>query len=353
MKIARSGLLNALESIAPGVASREMIDQGTCAVFMGDRVCSYNDEIFCQYKLEDGLDLTGAVPMAPLRSILHKMTEETVEMSISGGELLVRGKGGREVGLLCDPKILLPISKVETPEKFKKLPPSFAVAVTRVALCASTDSGLYDITCVRMTSEYIEATDNSQAIRYDMKLPVPEPALIRATSLAHVKLAMPKSMAMTRSWVHFRNGLGLQISIRKDAAEKKAFPDLAKSIAFTGKTIVLPKSLAEACERAEVFSSDDAETNMIKIVIEEGKRLRLRSDGAMGWYKEPKKIDYTGPPLTFMISPGLLSALVREGYPTKVDGRRLIMNSGSFSYVVALEEPVEVEKETASEDTDE
>jgi hypothetical protein len=72
MKVIRTSLLNALESVAPGLASREMVDQGTCAVFIGGDVCTYNDQIFCRYKLEDGLQLEGAVPMAPLRSILHK-----------------------------------------------------------------------------------------------------------------------------------------------------------------------------------------------------------------------------------------------------------------------------------------
>lgn len=353
MRIVRTSLLNALESIAPGIASREMIEQGTCAVFMEGKVCSYNDEIFCEYTLDDGLNINGAVPMAPLRSILHKMKEEEVEVSVAGGEFLVKGKSGRESGIRIDPVVTLPISKVEKPEKFKRLPESFAAAVARVTACASNDSGKYNITCVHMTASHIEATDNNQAIRYAMKLPVSDPALVRATSLAQIKLAMPKSVGFTKSWVHFKNDLGLRMSIRKDAAGTHKFPALDKYIAFTGKDIVLPKSLSEACDRAEVFSAEDAETNMVKVEIVSGRSMTLTGEGSLGWYKERKKIDYKGPDLLFMISPVLLAALVQEGHPCRVDGQRLVMEGANFSYVVALEAPAATLPEEPTDDSDE
>lgn len=331
-----------------------MIEQGTCAVFMDGKVCSYNDEIFCQYDLEDALDITGAVPMAPLRSILHKLKEEEVDISITDGELLVKGKSGRETGIRIDPTVLLPINKVEQPAKFKRLPESFALAVARVAACASTDSGKYNITCAHMTKDYIEATDNNQAIRYAMRLPVDETTLVRATSLAQIKLAMPKFISFTKSWVHFKNDLGLRMSIRKDAAQQHKFPNLDRYIEFSGKTIVLPKSLAEACERAEVFSAEDAETNLIKVDIASGKAMTLKGEGSLGWYKERKKIEYKGPDLSFLISPVLLAALVTEGHPCKVDGNRMVMQNGAFSYVVALEEPAKATEDgTDEEDSDE
>lgn len=352
MKLIRTSLLNALESVAPGLASREMVDQGTCAVFMGGFVCTYNDQIFCKYKLEDGLAIEGAVPMAPLRSILHKLSEDEIDVTIVEGMLMIRGKGGRETGIRIDPKIELPIDKVEVPEKFKKLPASFTTAINRVVSCASNDSGMYNITCVQMSPDHIEATDNSQMIRYQMKMPLTESVLVRATSLAAIRLSMPKSIAFTRSWVHFKNSLGLRISIRKDAGGEQEFPKLDQFIKFTGKSIVLPKSIAEACERAAVFSSEDAESNMVKVTIAEGKKMLMRGEGSTGFHTEPKKIDYKGPPLEFIIHPELLAALVKEGHPCKVQERRLIMDGGDFTYAVALEKPVDPSEITVEDESD-
>jgi hypothetical protein len=355
MLVARSGLLNALESIMPGISSRDMVEQGTCAVFMGDRVCSYNDEIFCEYKLEDALNINGAVPIAPLRSMLHKLKEDSVDIRIEGSELLIKGKSGRESGIRIDEKIALPIEKVDKPEKYKKLPDTFAQAVLRAASCASTDSGLYNITCIHLTAKHLEATDNNHAIRYYMDLPIADPSMVRATSLAQIKLASPKSISITQSWVHFKNNLGLRMSIRKDATGgAHKYPDLTKLLEFKGKSITLPKSIGEACERAEIFSAEDAEMNLVKVEIAPGKPLRLRADGSSGWYQEKKEIEYDGPELKFMISPQLLAALVSESHPCKVDGHRLIMKSDSFSYVVALEaeatKPEEKETDDESDD---
>lgn len=351
MLVARSGLLNALESIMPGISSRDMVEQGTCAVFMGNTVCSYNDEIFCEYKLEDELNITGAVPIGPLRSMLHKLKEDSVDINVSGSELLIKGKSGRESGIRIEEKVALPIDKVDKPEKYKKLPDGFAPAVMRAAGCASTDSGLYYITCIHLTAKHLEATDNNHAIRYYMDLPIEEPSMVRATSLAQIKLASPKSMSVTRSWVHFKNGLGLRMSIRKDTTGgAQKFPDLSKLLEFKGKSITLPKSIGEACDRAQIFSAEDAEMNLVRVEIAPGKPLALRADGSSGWYREKKKIDYDGPELKFMISPNLLAALVSESHPCKVDGHRLIMKSDSFSYVVALETAAEPKEKEETED---
>jgi hypothetical protein len=211
---------------------------------------------------------------------------------------------------------------------------------------------MYEITCVQMGPNHIEATDNSQMIRYMMKMPLGEPVLVRATSLLAIRLSMPRSIAFTRSWVHFKNSLGLRISIRKDAGGEKEFPVLDQFIKFVGKSITLPKSIADACERAAVFSSEDADSNVVKVSIEQGKKMLLRGDGSTGFHKEPKKIDYKGPPLEFTISPLLLAALVKEGHPCKVMEGRLIMDGGDFMYVVALEKPIDPSETDTPENND-
>ncbi len=338
MKISRVDLLNALESVSPGLASRDMIEQGACVVFKDGAAHTYNDEIYCRFPLP-GIAFSGAVPLAPMRAILSKLKDDEIEIDVDAeAKQLKASSKGRSFGIHMELDIHLAIDKVESPDKFRKLPESFTEAIIRLASCASTDSQKYHITCVQMTKKWAEATDNNQAMRYDMGLPLQEPILVRASSLRHLKMVTPRSMAVTKSWIHFKNEVGLRISIRRDADTEDKFPNISKVLEFTGDSITLSKGISEACERAEVFSSEDAEQNMVQVTLRTGKPMIIRGTGVSGWYREPRKVDYSGPDITFMISPALLAALVTESLPTKVCGNRLIMKSESLSYCVALEQ---------------
>lgn len=357
MLIERHTLLNAIESVTPGLSTRGMIAQSACIIFMGKHLVTFNDLISCRFTMDEDTGITAAVPVEPIRAILHRLKEEQVDISLEAGELRIKGKSGRESGIRVDTEITLPIDKVEKPAKgdWAKLPDSFPTIATRVAACASKDSGMHMVTCVHMTKDFVEATDNSQAIRYTLSLPVKDSVFIRATAMEHIKLALPKSIACTSAWVHFRNGMGLVMSIRQEVAAQAKYPDISRALKLDGVDITLPKGLSEACERAEIFSAEDAESNMVSVSIVPGKPLVIRGEGSTGWYRENKKIDYTGPELRFVISPKLLSGLVSEALPTKVGATSktnvMLMQGESFTYVVALEKekPTVTETETAAE----
>ena len=63
MKINREELLNQLESVLPGLSTREIIEQSSCFVFMNKEVITYNDEISCSHKSR--LDIEGAIVATP------------------------------------------------------------------------------------------------------------------------------------------------------------------------------------------------------------------------------------------------------------------------------------------------
>ena len=51
MKINRLILQKALETVKPGLANKEMIEQATSFAFMKDKVVTYNDEISISYQI--------------------------------------------------------------------------------------------------------------------------------------------------------------------------------------------------------------------------------------------------------------------------------------------------------------
>ena len=57
--INRELFLEQLESVQPGLSTREIIEQSSCYVFRGGEVITFNDEIACSQKCDIGIE--GAV----------------------------------------------------------------------------------------------------------------------------------------------------------------------------------------------------------------------------------------------------------------------------------------------------
>ena len=88
-------------------------------------------------------------------------------------------------------------------------------------------------------------------------------------------------------------------------------------------------------ERAQIFSAENAEDKKIHIKLK-GKTLRLKADGASGWYEEPLKISYKGAKLSFRMDPILLISLTERNNKSMVDGSRMMVQTGKFKYITVL-----------------
>ena len=93
----KQDLLTALETVKPGLASKEMIEQSTSFAFMNDRVVTYNDEISLSHPVKD-LEIEGAIQAEQLYKLLNKLKKDEIEVEIKGNELLLKS-GNTEAGL--------------------------------------------------------------------------------------------------------------------------------------------------------------------------------------------------------------------------------------------------------------
>jgi hypothetical protein len=293
---------------------------------------TYNDEIACTNKID--LDIKGAVQAAPLLAMLHKLKEEELEVIAGDGELLIKG-AKRRAGIRMEASILLPYDSVEEPEKWRALHEDFGDAVGIVSSCASNDESKFAITCIHVHPEWVEACDSFQITRYHMATGVTKATLIRKDSLKHVPSLGMTKFAETATWMHFKNGEGLVLSCRRYVEE---YQDMSKILKVKGSPVVLPKGLKEAAEKAEVFSSENVDENLIKVVLRDGK-CRISSTGTSGWYNEVKESTYRGDPITFTISPKLLTELTERHTECTIAPGRLKVDGGKFVYVTCLGEP--------------
>lgn len=337
--ISREALLQCLNAVAPGLSAREIIEQSSCFVFDKGKLMTFNDEISCAIPCD--LGFTGAVQSAPFLSLLTKMNEDELEILATDptdgkpGELIVKGKR-RKAGLIRENNVLLPVNSVEKPVNWKDLPPNFLESLNLVQHCASTDeSASFALVCVHIHPKRMEACDNYQMAQVKMKTGVEKPMLVRRESLKQLSALGMTQLSESENWLHFRNPLGLVLSCRRYSEE---YPDLTKLIMGEGSPIELPKGLAEAAEKASVFSADNSEENFVTVSLV-GERLKLRGEGACGWYEELKKVKYTGPDLEFVLSPKLLIQVTRDHNNFEIMEGRLCVRSGKFAYVTCLAAP--------------
>ena len=331
MRINRHDLLQSLESVQPGLTTRDVVEQSSCFVFKDGEVFTFNDEVACRKPCS--LDIEAAVPALPLLNMLRRLPEDELDIELLDSEIIIEGKR-RKSGI----RIQLDIAdhhneKMEKGENWKKLHAEFSDAIYVAQQCVGKDESQYTTTCVHIHPKWIESCDNTQAIRYHLKTRVEEPILIRGSSIKHIVSLDMVEFAETETWIHFRNPSGLVLSCRRDVQD---FGDNTDLFEMDGNPLTLPKGLGDAAAKAEVFSAENADENEVTVDIRPG-RIRVRSQGTSGWYSESKKLaSYKGDPLQFNVPPSLLIELVKKYNDCEVSQDKLKVVVGNFTYVVAL-----------------
>lgn len=348
MKVNRQEFLNSLELVSPGLSSREIVEQSSCFAFNEGVVTTYNDEIACQHKTP--FTGVGAVQAAPLLAILRKLVEDEIDVAATDeGLLVVKGKR-RKAGIRMESELRLPFEDVEKPKKWKPLAEDFAEALQVVEQCASKDESVFAMVCIHLHPEFMEACDNYHAARYMLETGVQKPCLVRRDSIKHIIDLGMTDFSETAEWLHFRNKQKLILSCRRDVSE---YPDLSKLYKGKGVKTSLPKGLIEAVDKAEVFSAENTDANQVRIELQPG-RVRLRGEGASGFYQEIKKLEYEGDPMDFFISPILLRELIQRHSSCQVCGQTLKVKGNKFVCVTSLKvmEDENDADESVSEDED-
>lgn len=346
MKIEREEFLNKLETVKAGLSPREFVEQSSCFVFSEGMVMTFNDEVACRMKLN--LKLTGAIQAATLLEILGKLTDPELDVQENDkGEVEFRGKRKR-FGVTKDAEIFLPIDKVETPEKWKELPKEFTEAIGLVHHCVSTDESKFLLTCVHLHPDYVEACDNLQFMRVKVPTGLKNSVLVRGTSVIHIVSLGMTHIALTKSWVHFKNQDGLIYSCRRYSED---YPDLTKEIIVKGDDVTLPKGLVEAADRAAVFAENKAGDPLVDVNLTSG-RIEILGEGVSGWYRERKKIAYEGMSIRFLIAPELLKHISERYNEAVIDGTklRLRVEGGQWEYVTALGRPKDPDEDEADDE---
>jgi hypothetical protein len=327
------------------LTNKELVAQSSCFVFSNGRICTFNEEVLCSTESPLG-SITGAVTAKPLLDLLSRLPDDELEVETrvnekaSGKvyELYVRGKDRRS-GVRMEPDVLLPVDSVEIPNEWLELDPEFCEALRVVHPCTSKDTEEFGLTCVHITPDFVEACDRFQIARYPVSCPITDDILIRGTSAAKIAPMAATALCATSSWLHFRNAAGVVISCRRFAED---YRDLGRHLDKADAVkITLPGGLEEVVSKAEVFSGENSIGDVLLIEIRKDE-IRIKGEGASGWYQERKSVPYEGTEVSFYVKPSLLVAVSKKSNECFLAGKRLLIDGMKFSYMALTVLPEEM-----------
>lgn len=331
MIVYRKELLASLEACAPGLNTKENVEQSQCYTFRDGKVSTFNDLIFCQHDVP--IDFTGAVPSRQLRETLQKLTEDELDISATDSELRMKGTG-RRVVIKFTKELYLPFSSIETPEHWVDVAPAFSDALPLAADCCSKDGAPPEFDCVSFTENSITACDKYQAIRFSVPTEL-KPCLVSGVGCKSVNSLGVSDSCETENWVHWRTFTGLRVSVRKSIGD---YPQLEVFDNPAIAEVEIPHSVSEAMLRATPFLSESADGRLGQIALKSGS-LSVRAKNIYGWYEERHDVEYDGPDLVFSVNPKLIGTLLKHGEPVKVTENTLRVDGESYSYVVSTQRP--------------
>jgi DNA polymerase III sliding clamp (beta) subunit (PCNA family) len=334
-KFSREEFLSTLESLQSGLAQREQVEQSSCFIFENGNVYTYNEEISCIRPSKLPKSFVGAVQAKNLLESLRKLPDDEITVEFTENQCVVKGKG-RKVWVNLEATIHLKIDSISRPEKWVKLHEDFAEAVATVSQCAGKDNDKFDTVCVHIHPTCLEASDGIQACRWMLESNLKESILVRAASIKNIATLGVTEMGESDGWIHFRNGKGLIFSCHRFANETYPHEALSKLLKMKGTVASLPKTLADAVERAKIFSSEIADGNNVHVELSNG-RVTIKGEGVTGGFSERRKLAYTGEPITMQVSPDMLIRVIREHNEFVIVPKKLIrVDGGVYQFAASL-----------------
>jgi DNA polymerase III sliding clamp (beta) subunit (PCNA family) len=330
----RTILKKALETVKPGLATKEKIDQSTTFCFVDGYVVTYNDEISVRYPID--AEFSGAVNAEELYGFINKINTDEIEIEEDGNQLLLKA-GRAKAGLTIQSEIKLPMLEVDEIDNWRKLPKGFFKALDFARASCATDMTNEKLTCVHINKKIIEGCDNLRVARMELDSPVKVGKFLLPAGIAGtiIRLKPTEIAEEDGPWMHFKTKDNAIISCRLFSEDE--YVDIDKFLGDEGDEIEFPEQILELLDKAEVFAKRDQQLNEAVTITIQPKKLVVRSESDTGgWFEEKAKISYKGEPLTFSVTLYLIKDILRETLKAQIKDSKLWFEGDNWIYFTML-----------------
>jgi DNA polymerase III sliding clamp (beta) subunit (PCNA family) len=329
VKMKRIKLLNALESVKPGLDPKCIIEQSNCFVFVNNQVATYNDVVAVSYPIE--INIEGAVRSQELSSLLSKIKDQEIEVFEEENELRMNGARFKS-GISLEKEITLPLDFLKKKFDFKPLPEGFVEAIKRCAFSAAKESDAPHLSNIHVQGDMVESCDNFRATRCTIKK-MKDEMLLPAAGIKGLINFHFDHYCQTDGWIHLTKEGGAVFSCR---TYEDDYPDLSPFFETKGRPVRLPKELNEILDRGNIFSAEEESQDTITITVAP-KEIIIRGENEVGWFEEKSDIRRQGSEtIKFSISPNILKDILKFSSKGVVGDRSMKFKAQHFDHVVAL-----------------
>lgn len=333
MKIKKHDLLMALDTITPGLADKETIQQSNHFVFSGNRIYTFNERVFVMVPFETGIQ--GAVPAKEFYDLLKRTKEDNLSIKRQGNEIIIESSE-YQAGICLEEEIALPIQDVDEPGEWTELPQDFCEAVDMAKHSASRKSNKIIFSCICVHGNIMDACDNFRLTRYEFDTSVTEEsALVPSQSLARIAEYPVKYFCLTENWAHFQTDEGAVFSASLVEAN---YPDFTDLISQKGTKFSFPSNLSQVLDKVEsILDSSNVDSNKAKFTLSNGAIL-VYGEGPHGWFKYPKSTKDKDPDkVSFFMVPGFLKKMLTRYNQAIITDNSLIFEGDNFIHALALQ----------------
>lgn len=337
MQINRGKLLSELTAVKPGLANAERIEQSTMFVFAEGRVYTYNDEIAVSRSTD--LKIQCAIPAQEMYQFLSKVNQETLDMTLQEGELIIEGKRIKTgIKIQEELPLLEMIEEMDIPDNWIDLPNHFLPAIKLCMFSANiNDRSRPALTCIHLKGQMIESCDGFRLTRYmlgnEYKKLFPHSILIPAYAIKDLLSVSITSYSLGENWIHFGTDDDTVYSCR---LYKGNFPELESLIECNGPEIQFPMEAVEMIDRATVFSKSDFQNDEFITVSLNDNWIIMSGKGDKGWIEEKMRVKYKDDPITFRIRPKVLRDILGMLNKTIICPNKMKFVGEDFIHVVHL-----------------
>lgn len=336
--ISSGELYSVLQSLSPGLASKEILEQSKCFIFTGGWVCTYNDRIMVNRPLPFDFDEDGAVNAVEILRLLGNMPEQQLTLNFTKSALRMKGKKS-QTKIPLHSEILLPVNDIELPEEFEDIPDNFMEALAFCLFSCAKDMSYPVLTCLKIEGDEVVSSDNSRGTSMTLseEIPYDEPILLPYYVVQELIKYEVLGMSASEDWIHFSCADDVVFSCR---TIEGAYPETDDLFEGEGmREFTLPEQgLLESIERVQIFSKADITLDEHVLLHLTGNTLYLTGRSERGEHKERLKLEEEPEEeIHFSIHPVFLKQILERGdYSLKEDGDKILVEGTDFVHVALL-----------------
>ena len=340
MTIEKRKLLEAIRTVLPAVARKELFDQADKLAIDDGHLVAYNDEIAIIQPVPELEGVSGVIDGRKLFELLSRIPDEVegalvvLDVAVASSELTVSSRQVRTRASFLLSERGMSISEVDQTGEWITLPEKFTAQLGMVASACARVMNRPVLTCVRFANDVVEASDGYRMARFRSGAEVPRLLLpMKAAELVADSAVSEMALGGSGEWVRFRSQAGTIICARTVTGD---YPPIGDLYDVPGSPIVLPIGLRESVDRAQVFARRDLKINEeIQVVMSPGKIVvRAGYDG--GRFSETVVHRGQKSEASFSIHPRFLLAALEDGAECVLGKSKIKFSMSTWEHVIAL-----------------